>query len=1118
MGKVLPILVDGLKSLVIAMGMLVGVTKLIGYLSIGEIAKGTVFAGSFLAFIEILKLISKSDDGQVMKGLTRLLLSVSISMALMAGVVKLASYLSAGEMIKGGVFVAAFTAFVYALVKVTTIASNQQTAKVAASILSISVAVGILAGVSVLLGMISIKNLAKGETAIALLCGMMAVMVRQLRGANDVGKSLTGMAIAIGVMAASVVALSFVKTEKLVSATLAISTMMGMFAVVEKASSVATTSIKTIVVMTAVVAALGGLLVLMSKFNFNVSASNATALSAMMLGLAAATAVLGKIESVDKSALIAVGIMTGVLAGVAVILGIMDKLDISASIPNVIALSIMLNAICAAALIASKIPPIPPSASLYIAAFVGIITALGAVIVAVAGVIDLIPGVEEFLDGGIKILVKIGTGIGEFVGSLVGGVMDGIAVEATKDLPEVGKNIAEFLKAFSGMDNSVKTGIEVFADAAGAILSLSKSNILDGIANKLGFNTGLDNFGEQAKSFGKAMHALSDSLTGENVIDTEAVKGVAKVGQLLAALANDIPPQPGDILKKFVFSQNLGEFGKQAEAFGKALSAMSKAITGENAIDVNATQNAVNAGNLLSALKDNLPKDPGAILSLFTENKNLGKFGEQAQKFGEAISAMSKAITGENAIDTEAVSNAKNIGTMMTELQKALPKDEWFDGVMQLDDFGSDISAFGQGLLVYNANVADIDFTKVSASVSQAKRMVSLANSIYGNSSNIESGIKTFKDFEDIGETIKDYSDDVSNTNIDSISNSISIGFRLKTFISSLKDINTTGITSFKEAVSKLGEVELGSIKNTLNESAKTFSTNGLSIVEALSSGMTMRRSKAISAMSNIVNDVQKTITDRNENFKKTGVALISMLAVGMAAQKEHVKNIASQVAIASANGALNPAYSYMNNNGRNLGLGLVYGVLSMQQSAYNAGFALGQAAVRGERAGQQSHSPSKATYQSGIWLGEGMINGCRDIATKVFSTGKKLGTGIVDSVSEAMQSAEDIFDSTVDVAPVITPVVDLTDIQTGAARITSMFNNPSVTPMTNIRAISGMMDNRQNGNNEDVVNAINGLKKSIGNAGNTYNNISGITYDNGSAVSEAIETLVRAAKIERRR
>ena len=104
------------------------------------------------------------------------------------------------------------------------------------------------------------------------------------------------------------------------------------------------------------------------------------------------------------------------------------------------------------------------------------------------------------------------------------------------------------------------------------------------------------------------------------------------------------------------------------------------------------------------------------------------------------------------------------------------------------------------------------------------------------------------------------------------------------------------------------------------------------------------------------------------------------------------------------------------------------------------------------------------------------------------------------------------------DVTPVITPVVDLTDIEDSASRITSMFNNPSITPMANIRAINGMMNSRQNGNNNDVVDAINGLRKSLNNTGNTYNNISGITYDNDSAVSEAIESLVRAAKIERRR
>ena len=188
-----------------------------------------------------------------------------------------------------------------------------------------------------------------------------------------------------------------------------------------------------------------------------------------------------------------------------------------------------------------------------------------------------------------------------------------------------------------------------------------------------------------------------------------------------------------------------------------------------------------------------------------------------------------------------------------------------------------------------------------------------------------------------------------------------------------------------------------------------------------------------------------------------------------------------------------------------------------MQQSAYNAGFNLGQAAVRGERDGQKSHSPSKATYQSGIWLGAGLINACHDIAYKVNQSGRALGEGIVNTISNAMQSADSIIDSDGTMSPVISPVVDLTNIKRSASQITDLFNNPSVTPMSNIRAISGMMNERQNGN-ADVVNAINGLKKSIGNTGNTYNTISGITYDDGSNVSDAIETLVRAAKIERRR
>lgn len=1167
----------GIKSLVVAMGLLVGVVKLISLLSTEEMVKGVGFATAFAVFVGVLTAITKTENGHIISGLTGLLLSISVSMALMVGVVKMVSGLSTVDMVKGGAFVAAFVVFVEALIKATTITGGQQTAKIAGSILAVSIAIGIIAGIAVLLGMVKTENLVKGGIAVTALCGMMAIMVRQLRGANDVSKTMTSMAVAIGVMAGAVAVLSFIDTEKLVASTLALSTLMGMFAVVEKTSSGAASSLKTIVMMTAVVAALASILVLMNQYDFNASASNAAALSTVLLGLSAATVILGKVENVSSTAIGAVAGLALIMNGIGVILGLMNQYNLSADMETVLGLSVVMNALASAALIASKIPAIPVTASLKIGALMGIVVGVSSLMVILAGAIGQIEGSEELLDTGIEILKKIGTGIGEFLGSIIGGVGEGV----TSQLTAMGDNIVGFINAFSKIESSSIDGLDIFSAFVDTILTISAANLLDAIAQKLGFGTGLDNFGEQAEKFSEAMGALSDTLT-KNSIDTDAIEAAVNAGQLLAELKDSIPPDPGDILKKFVFSRDLGSFGEQAKQFGEALSAMSNTLV-NNPVNPSAIENAVNAGQMLSELKDNLPDDPGDLLSLITTNQNLGNFGEQskqfgealsamskalienpvnpiaienavnagqmlsalksnlegdpgliisafstnqnlgnfgdqARAFGEALSAMSKAVSGDNKIDTEAITNAKNAGAMLTELQKAIPDSKWFDGKVSLSEFGIQIQSFGNSLQLYGGYLGDVDFKQINDSLTQAKRMVALANSVADNSDNMSSGTATFKNVKDIGTVMEDYSNSVSTLDADKVSDSITIGYRLKTFVSSLKDIDTTGINNFKDAVSTLSKVELGGIQNTLNDSTKSFTTNGMSLVEALNSGVSSQQTKASNTMTTVVSSIQKSITSKNEEFKKAGVALIAMLAVGMQAQREYAINVASQIAIASANGALNPAYSYMNNNGRNLGLGLVYGVLSMQQSAYNAGFALGQAAVRGERAGQQSHSPSKATYQSGIWLGEGMINGCRDIAKKVFSTGKKLGTGIVDSVSEAMQSAEDIFDSTVDVAPVITPVVDLTDIQTGAARITSMFNNPSVTPMTNIRAISGMTNNRQNGNNEDVVDAINSLRKSLDNTGNTYNTISGITYGSDTDVADAIETLVRAATIGGRR
>lgn len=191
----------------------------------------------------------------------------------------------------------------------------------------------------------------------------------------------------------------------------------------------------------------------------------------------------------------------------------------------------------------------------------------------------------------------------------------------------------------------------------------------------------------------------------------------------------------------------------------------------------------------------------------------------------------------------------------------------------------------------------------------------------------------------------------------------------------------------------------------------------------------------------------------------------------------------------------------------------------AMQQSAYNSGYALGQAAVRGEKDGQKSHSPSKLTIQAGKWLGEGLIIGMNAMESKTYGAGKSMGETAFDSIRSALSGMNNIIDSDMDTTPTIRPVLDLTNVKATAGKLNGLFTDPAFTPLANLRAIGNISArNNQNGNSDEVVRAINRLGKSLNNVGNTYNSINGVTYDNGSEISNAVETLVRAATVGRRR
>ena len=163
--------------------------------------------------------------------------------------------------------------------------------------------------------------------------------------------------------------------------------------------------------------------------------------------------------------------------------------------------------------------------------------------------------------------------------------------------------------------------------------------------------------------------------------------------------------------------------------------------------------------------------------------------------------------------------------------------------------------------------------------------------------------------------------------------------------------------------------------------------------------------------------------------------------------------------------------------------------------------------------------SPSRKFMEIGRFLDEGLAIGLDKNASGVNKAAVGVGKQALRSLSGAVSGIASAINSNVDMNPTIRPVLDLSDVESGAKSIGGLFSDGQLVGVSgNLGAISSMMNHRnQNGTNSDVVSALNKLGAKLGRNGDTYN-INGITYNDDSALNNAIGEIVRAARIERRR
>lgn len=160
-------------------------------------------------------------------------------------------------------------------------------------------------------------------------------------------------------------------------------------------------------------------------------------------------------------------------------------------------------------------------------------------------------------------------------------------------------------------------------------------------------------------------------------------------------------------------------------------------------------------------------------------------------------------------------------------------------------------------------------------------------------------------------------------------------------------------------------------------------------------------------------------------------------------------------------------------------------------------------------------HSPSTRAAEAGRYIDEGLALGLSKYSNVAGDAATDVAKETSNSLSSALAGISDMIDA--DAQPTIRPVLDLSDVESGASKIDDLFGfDPAVSALANASGLGSSIGGSQNGSTE-VISAIKELARKVTEGtGNVYN-INGITYDDGSAVANAVGTLIRAAKIEGR-
>lgn len=654
-------------------------------------------------------------------------------------------------------------------------------------------------------------------------------------------------------------------------------------------------------------------------------------------------------------------------------------------------------------------------------------------------------------------LKTFGEGLAEVVAAVNGLEFD-LAGALTLPMKAVYFNIiADFVKAMAAIDiPTQKTDWE----AVGGLLSGGTDSSL--------------------YTFATGMKEVSEALNGMKHpnVSLKDIQFMSEAVETMADAASHIKPQNEGLSAWLNGDNSLSNFANEMKEAATPLKDASDAAQG---IKINRIQALSDGVGQMSLVISKIVEKSGSDVTYFSSHlSEVTAFADAVEPIGKALGKLSKLkdVNLEDIYKIPSIFEAlKKVST-----EDLLEFDEWGDG-LQFTNLGNYINALAD--ISVGADLSKLD--TVCSALAKVGSIDLDTGDVYN-----ESIVTTLK------------------TNVDS----------LKTMIDDLASIDTSGVDKLISNTEKLGKVDFTGTKDKLQkaQAQSQVKQNEGSAKEGINAMRSVFESdtSVSKAASSVIANVAANIGKQTGAFKSAGRQLISAIADGIK-QKDSAKDAAVK-AVSKAASAAKSESGQANVAGAQFAQGYARGISVNTSYVANAAREMVRRAAEAARNEQDSASPSKLTYKFGKWFVEGYNNAIHDYAPMTEKTAGNMTSKTVSAMGDALNAVSDLIGSSEDYTPTITPILDLSEVESRAAGLNGLFST-SPTIGANLGVVAANSSAMRQGTSmTDLLVAMEDLSNVVGSASPVNNyTVNGVTYDDGSNVANAVGDLIRAARIERR-